>query len=472
MRRAHRKRLLVVASGVLVAVIAASFGLTRWLEERTRPRPSFLVITIDSLRPDHLGCYGNTRRTSPIIDALAARGVVFEQAVSQASWTVPSVTTLMTGTYPSVHDAFSWGSAISSSVPMLPRVLKRAGYRTAFMTSHPALPPIVSKLGLTFDEVLHADTDKKVCLESLRFMERAGGEPVFVWLHLMGPHMTHVMGASRTTTLVEKLGDEPEAAFARSLPGAPAAGRIKSLSLPPSERSRHALAYDEAIRRVDQDLGGLLAGLSERGLADRTAIVLTADHGEEMCERQNCYSHGTFLWDTLIHVPLVLWFPRALPRGSRVAEQVEHVDIAPTLLSLGGLPAVPAFQGTSLLALASGEKRERRVAFSEEKESLDAATDRRWVLSRVSARDRDFKLVVTRTPVSVRSEVYDLRHPPLDLPSTSREAAQARLRLTAVLDAWSRRMDEARKKNAAPRSAPSALDEATRRQLRSLGYVH
>jgi choline-sulfatase len=291
-----------------------------------------LLITIDTLRADRLGGFGYPLETSPAIDALAERSVVFENAQVQSAWTLPSLASLMTSLHTSTHGAWSFDSRLDESFTTLAEQLRGAGYATFGVASHVFLD---DRYGLqqgfeAFDTELVTDfvasheaiTSPQVSERGIRWLEeRAQHEsPWLLWVHYFDPHATY-----------------------REHPGV--SERFGTLS--DSQR------YDGEIAFTDRSIGLLLDRLSELGLAEDTIVVLVADHGEEFGEHGGD-GHGRTLHREVVHVPLIIHAPGLTPK--RISRRVSSVDVLPTLLELLGLPPPHPSAGRSLLAAMRGEE--------------------------------------------------------------------------------------------------------------------
>ncbi|HET7840730.1 MAG TPA: sulfatase-like hydrolase/transferase, partial [Terriglobia bacterium] len=291
-----------------------------------------LLITIDTLRADHVGCYGDRRVQTPSMDALASSGVRFESAFSQVPITLPSHVAILTGTYPmwnGVHDFTS--QPLNPNVGLLAEAFKRQGYLTAAFVSAFVLD---SSWGLnrgfeTYDDHFEA---KQFETRNPGDIQRRGDEtvdrllewmranatgsapkrPFFVWLHLYDPHSPY---------------DPPEPYHSRF------AGHL----------------YDGEVAFADAQLGRLFEYLQKTGLYDRTLIVLLSDHGESLGDHGEA-EHGFFIYNSTLHVPLIIKPPRGAAPPHTIREPVATVDVAPTLLDLAGIrdPLSRQFQGASL----------------------------------------------------------------------------------------------------------------------------
>ncbi len=316
---AARKRVRRHASGARIrcalALAVALAAATPVACDRGDGRLDVLLVTVDTLRPDHLGFGGARRPTSPNIDALAARGVVFTRAYSQAGWTLPSIASILTGRYPRDHGATDFHWSLDATLPTLPEILRARGYQTAGFVSHVFLTPTygIGPGFETFDASVldvgnphDVSTARPLTDRVLAWLRRARS-PWFVWVHYFDPHFAYLPHAG-----YEHFGDGDEA------------------------------RYDQEIAFTDYHLGRLLRAVDPK----RTLVVFMADHGEEFGEHGGRY-HYT-LHEEVLRVPLVIAGPGIAPR--RVDTPVDQVDLLPTILGVLGVEAPDSLPGRDILA--------------------------------------------------------------------------------------------------------------------------
>jgi arylsulfatase A-like enzyme len=325
----------------------------------SRPK-NVVIIAVDTLRPDHLGCYGYGRRTSPNIDRLADRGVVFENTVSQCPWTLPSFGTVFTSLYPTQHGAGTLRNKMRTSFPTLAGLLSEAGYATGGIVSAPVLSSATGiargfqhyDLG---DESMFRTADQVTVL-ALKWIDGHGEKPFLLFLHYWDPHDPYAPPRPYDTLFDPgyrgELGNDVSL---RSLAvGGPArvGFRLSDGHGGIDRRDReHVIAlYDGEIAFADSMIGELLGGLEERGLREETNIILLSDHGEEFFEHGGV-GHGHTLHNEVISVALIMAGPGVRAQNRRVAEQVRLADVTPTVLDLVGLESDPGFEGISLVPL-------------------------------------------------------------------------------------------------------------------------
>lgn len=312
------------------------------------PPPDVILITVDTLRADRLGCYGSPTTRTPHVDALAAEGLLFENAVAPLPETRPSHYTLFTSLYPGDHGVVSNMASAADRLTLLPALFRDAGYATAGVAGC-ALFDAQAGADLGFERFdapaepqRAADAVVDAALAQLAGRDR--GRPFFLWVHIFDPHMPYAPPPPFN-------GKSAPAAVA-ALPGftwprlLEIAGRHDG-DLPRDVFDRARDLYDGEVEFVDHELGRLFAALRADGIFDDTVVLLTADHGE-CFENGVFFDHSQCLGEGALAVPLILRYPARVAPG-RTPTPVEHLDVAPTLLRLAGLEVPPTFQGRGLL---------------------------------------------------------------------------------------------------------------------------
>ena len=337
---------LALAASVLWLAAGPSFA------ERDAPR-HFVLISIDTLRADHVGAYGHDRPTTPAIDALAATGVRFETALAPSPWTKPSHASMFTGRYPSRHGATTMDAAIAEQVPTLAERLRAAGFRTSarvnatWLTSD-GLERGFDDFGATPYIQGRADGSRMgdtalAWIEKTDFSRRQ-----FLFLHWMDVHSDYVARRPYRDRFLR-----PAPGTDRSK-GALANGTTRQLyehlrgerTLRDADARRLSDLYDAGLRQVDDEIGRVVAALASRGRLDDTLIVLTSDHGEEFLEHGGVL-HGYTQFDEVLHVPLIWRTPGVDARV--VTAPVSLVDLAPTAYALLGVDPPAGMDGENLV---------------------------------------------------------------------------------------------------------------------------
>jgi arylsulfatase A-like enzyme len=318
---------------------------------------NIVLIGVDTLRRDHVGCYGYDRNTTPNVDRLAREGILFENAISQSPWTLPSFATVLTSLYPAQHGGINSRSPIREPLPTLASILRENGYRTGAIINAPYLEKKY-KLTQGFDGYrmpprTGRDADDTT-IDALKWIDRKPDKPFFIFVHYFDPHIPYAPPAPYDTIFDPHYRGEIEAAYnPRKLPHFRNTGFKGMRSLKPEDWNHIRSLYDGEIAFTDQAIGDLLQGLEERALIRNTLIVFLSDHGEEFFDHQG-FEHGHTLYSELIAVPFIVSLPTRLPGGVRLSQQVRLLDVAPTILDLAGINTPRGFEGISFKRLIEG----------------------------------------------------------------------------------------------------------------------
>jgi arylsulfatase A-like enzyme len=328
-----------------------------------RDAPLTIIYLVDTLRADHTGVYGYRRNTTPELDTFAKDAVIFEQAISQASWTKPAVASILTSLPPGQHRAVQLRDTLDPSHTTIAKMLSDHGTSTgaAIANSVIYLPESGFSQGFDVFEGLHDESglpSKLVGAEgvvnaALSWLDRRQGLPRFLYVHTMDPHVPYAPPPPFDQLF------EPH-----PLPGRPAADPRTDYR-EPADRDRMMAQYDGDIAYGDQEFGRFVRELKSRGLYDRALLIFLADHGEEFQDHGQ-WLHGRSVFDELVRVPLVVKFPGQRSAGMRVAQQVQAVDVVPTILEELKIPAPPnaTLAGKPLQSVVQGGAA-RRPAVSE-----------------------------------------------------------------------------------------------------------
>jgi arylsulfatase A-like enzyme/Tfp pilus assembly protein PilF len=409
---------------------------------------NIILITLDTTRADRMGFLGSKRGLTPNLDGLARRGVAFSRAYAHVPLTTPSHATILTGTYPQFNHVSDFGSPLAKYVPYLPDVLHQHGYHTAaFVGSQVLDPKGVAAPGFdrgfdTYDAGFHnrqggedryRSEERRAMVvvnHAIAWLNQHPRAPFFLWVHLYDPHEPY----------------DP----------------------PPSFKARYpASLYDGEIAYVDFAVGKLLAALRSRALYEGSLIAVVADHGEAFGEHGE-QSHGLFLYDETVHVPLLLKLAGDRSRGLRIENRVGLVDLAPTLLQEAGIETPPAMQGESLVKLMKpkangGHAGGRSPGDGAPDRSVYAETDyphRAFGWSSLRAL-RAGKYLYIDAP---QPELYDQSADPGALHNLVNSSQ-------AVADTMVSQLEEFRRKTSSAATAEAAVNPDQAEQLQALGYV-
>jgi arylsulfatase A-like enzyme len=447
------------------------------------PPLNVVLITVDTLRPDHLGCLGYDRPTSPAIDGVARRGVVFRQAVTAAGRTVQSFPSILTGVIPPQHGLRYEGqnSEIIAGRLTLTRVLKDHGYDSFAVTQ--GLNVGLHRDFDMYDPDIYLDPDgKKVYVptrndreaskKALQWLHsrRDRKNPFFLWVRYNAPHWPYDAPAPYGERFDP--GYTGDHTFNQEAgPGIERGDLIFGIKRLPPREVLHAIAhYDGEVAYADAAIGDLLAGIAALGQTERTLVVITADHGESLGEHDYFFEHGAYLYEPVVRVPLILAAPGRLPAGRVVETLGRTIDIMPTVIDLLGLPVPEGLDGVSLAPWARGLTRDPGPpAYSESGRNFYKENPRQHVPGVAGKwrmmRDDRFKLILIPDVPEPQWELYDLVNDPGETKNLVAEKPQEADRLRKMLMAIVAK-DPMRDDREEP-----ALPEGLEEDLRSLGYV-
>lgn len=428
---AHRANTIALALSLLACApaLGQAAKTAAGAKKTAKPRPNVLLITVDTLRADHLGCYGYSKIKTPAIDALARDGVLYERAISQVPLTWPSHAAMLTGTYPFHNGVQDFtGQPLSPKFRLVSQAFQQNGYATGAVVSSFVLDRSWG-LARGFDQYDDRFKGADFMSKNLALVERRADEsveramawlrkprtqPFFLWLHLYDPHSPY---------------DPPE-----------------------PFRSQAADPYDGEIAYVDAQLARLFQWLKARGLYQRTAIVLVSDHGESLGEHGE-KEHGFFVYDSTIHVPLIVK-PAGRTRGARVEAVAETISIAPELLKLAGITDAALAKQFDAQDLPRTDSAEERAAYAETMYPLSSFG---WSPLR-ALRTSEYHYV--QAP---KAELYEMAGDP-------KQQKNVIANKPAVADVMRQNL-QARTASAAQQAASGGMDPATAEKLRALGYM-
>jgi arylsulfatase A-like enzyme len=451
---------LLVAGSLLVTACGGSVE---------RPR-NVILISIDTLRRDHLGCYGYPADVSPTIDRLAAGGVRFADASSAAPWTLPSHTTMLTGLYPGHHGVRDYAHQLPPERVTLAEVLAEHGFQTfcvlnTFGIADPRfeiLQGFAPEQRRYVRETETGEQGQKVILnsgpevlaEARAFLEgRDRDRPFFLFVHLYDPHTDFTPEPAYRERFVDPYGGELDGSTGQLL-----WVRQNGLTLGPADLRFLKQLYAAEIRQTDDELGEFVGFLDGQGLMDDTLIAVVSDHGEEFQEHGGLL-HGRTQYEELLAVPFVLHGP-GVPAGTVVEEPVSLVDLMPTLLGRLGLPVPPGLDGIDLASSWSGGTLPERVLFAEA--DHNNVVDGQSVLGiRAMARRGDQKLLLDVD--TGRTSLFDLARDPGETEDLAGARADAVRELLGALERH-------RASGVAARGSGKELSPDESDLLKQLGY--
>lgn len=445
-----------------------------------------LIVTIDCLRADHVSCYGYERPTTPTIDALAAKGHLWENAYSASCWTRPSVASIFTGLYPTQHGAFEYikgsgdGGAATTDVlrstqPTMAETLTGHGWRCGAFMRNEQLGEY-TKLNRGFEAyVPDAGKAPELIKQYGDWLRKDIGVPSFAYLHLLEAHWPYrardrhlkLFGGDRATNCFRDFKGEEYGKLKHALSNDEA-------SLSADQLAQLVVMYDACVRRVDEGLATVIEMLTELGIRDEFAVIVTADHGEEFLEHGGI-GHGQELFEELIHVPMVMSVPDR-PGPVRYDRPVSQVDLAETVFRLAGIqrdceerdffaappPDRPVFSERRKRKRYSHTVRQgrwkyhRRYKFKIPDDELDGLLTTRDMLDKYRHK--------------ITCELYDLEtdHGETENLIGNPDFADVRARIEQALDQWWNQMNASLPYD---QSDDVEMDPRVVERLRDLGYI-
>lgn len=452
---------------------------------RDTPPPSLILVLVDTLRADYLGAYGFRGPISPNLDRLAAESVVFERAYSQAPWTKPAIATLFTGLEVPVHRVTTqrgeFGEPGRRRRPMQEKVetdilpdaaetlaesLAAAGYDTAAFVANPWVRRsygFAQGFAEFDDRHVANDTPAERILDAARAWlgARDGARPFFLYLHFMDVHDPYDAPEEDVAALrdSESLGAD-RTLERRELPAGMMTGmrsrRIEWIDSDAALSLREWRArYAAGVRAFDRRFAGFVEELRASGQLDRTAIVFTSDHGEELFEHGG-WAHGKNLHEHQLRIPLIVRLPGGADGGRRVADLAALTDVMPTMLGLARVAVPQAVQGRDLLAAPAPDAAPREAVF---------AAGVKWKPRQFAVQTVDRKLI--KDFGSGRATLYDSVGDPWEQKDIAAGNGVEAFRLGELLD---RHLVEAGRHPGVGR-ASAEIDPQVQERLRSLGYL-
>jgi len=491
-------------------------------------KTSVLFITLDALRPEHLGCYGYKRNTSPNINRIAQEGIVFKQAIAQDTWTLPSMASILASAYSFSHNVAYFGDTIHNSFSTLPKVLKNNGYRTGFVG--PYMLSMIKGFSRNFDlfdtgkkdifkKILHIfskytpaakniarlfsycfpsglDHFSKIPTSSsgqeanivtetaIKWLKDVMGEPFFLWLHYFDTH-----GPYKTVSPCDNLFlhddfsikgqkqvniSKDSAVHSGEIPKYIAEENINDIDY-------YIAKYDGKIRFIDEQIGILLSTLKELKLDDDTLIIISSDHGEYLGEHNFYFYHVGIPFEQVIKVPLIIRYDKMF-KDRVIDGPVQSIDIAPTILDILGIPKPSSFQGDSLLPIIFDNKDyPARYIFSGDRKATAVRTQEYKLINiNYSEIEKYERIILSKTPSIVRFQLGSLfgsENPQTDLFFNLKKDPGETNYLTDIGKKESQVLKEAllnvidRSPYKKPKKCKLIIDQETKDRLRGLGYL-
>ncbi|MHC4214442.1 MAG: sulfatase family protein [Planctomycetota bacterium] len=480
----------VFLSSIILLVGALIWRKVKFSSGRTTTRPNILLISLCSVRADHMSCYGYHRNTTPNFDKLAAKGLVFDNAITPWPKTVPAFAAMMTGKYCHTIGVMrvTPKQYLHEKHNTLAKILSAHGYDTGAFISTPALSKQTNLLQgcATIEEIWRVPYHLRLEATTwfpVEWIKKPRRSPFFAWVHYNNAHLPYqAPGAPPSLFVDDKFYDPTKQIKVNRLPLSldvpqnhpfarqilrPDVGGVHPRALlkaKPTELSFYIARYDAGIYGADQMAGKLLSRLEEGGFLENTIVVVVGDHGESLGNHNYYFEHGRFPYNDCARVPLIICPPEQT-KSIRVHKPVAMFGLAPTLLEMVGIEPPQDMEATSLLSVAHGKGGQRYV-FAESGYQLDFA---------LSVREDEWKLIHIPNPID-RSllqgseyELYNLHDDPGELNNLYGSRPQIASKLRKVLNDWSQPWVKAAYSTTS--TSDVKMDETTLGQLRSFGYV-
>jgi len=329
-----------------------------------------LFIVCDTLRADHVGCYGYFRDTSPNIDRVAAEGVLFEDFYNSGCPTGPAYTCMYTGLYPIHHKFYAFvppnAPSMSDEIFTLPEIMQARGYTTAALDNLMNFPAHPKHFVRGYEFYINANRDPFMSPPQIRaeqvnrrlipWIRDHSEERFFLFVHYWDPHLPYLQPEEYRRVFHHEKGTLSDLRVEEAPGGykyVPGWGRVGEFADGETEFRAQGVSidlYDGEIRYMDHAIGEVFEALKDEGVFDETLILVTSDHGEQLGQH-GAWGHNA-LHDAVTHIPLIMRYPKRLPKGRKVRGFGQHIDLLPTILELTGAPPeVPGIDGQSLLPL-------------------------------------------------------------------------------------------------------------------------
>ncbi len=451
-----KKKYIFIFTVVTIAVISIFILLQQ------RERINIILVVIDALRPDHLGCYGYQRNTSPNIDGLSKREVRFTQAITAAGHTIESVPSILTGTHSLTHQVRDYNDLRNPSINTLVRELTAKGYQCVFFSNYAHVKFTGVKddfqevyIGEMYEDERPIINAHLLTIKVIDWLKTHKNNPFFLYVHYWGSHAPYRPPEPyKSMYLHDEFRGEPKFVA------------ISNLSLGDKHHGKGAIPYivaenditdvnyyisqyDGAISYTDAQIGRLIDNLKKLGLDKNTLIILTADHAEMLGEHDTYFSHGG-CYDENIRVPLIIKFPKLSLKGRVISRQVSLIDIAPTILEVAGLDKPSYMQGESLLAIIEPYRTyQTKYVFSS-------------YVQQFALRTKEWKLIKNDSIW----ELYNLNKDPKEQHNLVYDKPYKFRQLKQVLENWKKHIT-----SLIPARKGPPLTEENKERLRSLEYV-
>lgn len=428
--------------------------------KRAASNYNLVLITIDTLRADHLGCYGYPRKTSPTIDALAGEGTLFTNTIAQRGLTWPSLTSIMTSLYPVEHEVRDNGMQLNGSKIGLAQILKSKGYTcAAFLTN------AYQATWRGFDCKKGSD-DREVTGQAIGWLKSHHGKKLFLWVHYLAPHKPYA------PPMPYKNLFDPD--YKGNMDGSDKQLNeitIKKIALSKEDLNHIISLYDGEIAFVDDQVAQVIDTIRKLKIKNKTLIVISADHGEDLYQHNLYFYHAASIYESSLRIPLIFSLPGVIPSNIKINKLVESIDIAPTILEILGISSPGSFQGTSLTPLFKNRDIFLGDAYSEWKDKiLSVRTSNYWYIYNPT----DYHPTCIdggdyNTYVIEQEELYDIKNDPVESSNIAKiKPGIVQILRNKILD-WKKKhswyIDELKNKD-------YEIESGLKEYLKSLGYIN
>lgn len=462
-------------------------------------QPNIIIILMDTARASNFSCYGYTRETSPNIDKIAEKGILFENAFTTSDWTLPSHGALFTGLYPSINGLVKVGNILGNNILTLPEVIREKSHYTTVCITNNSYIGAMSGLNRGFDffhePVAHFQQVKPKILRKIlwrlfgkwenekyeigaentnklakKYIKRLTfqGKPFFMFLNYMDAHIPYLSPREFRFRFLGKEINMTKVNCVNKDTWGYLAGRVEMSS---EDFQLLQDLYDGQLRYLDYIVGDLTDFLKKSGELDNTLLIITSDHGENLGEH-NLMGHVHNLYDTVLRVPLVLHYPEYLTRGKRFKDQVSLLDLFPTVLEFLGISwETEKYLCGRNLFKSLDQNMGHEYVFSEYPYPQLEAFKRKFPDLDYSRFNRSLKAIRSNKYKYIWSsngkhEFYDLKKDPNELNNLSTDDNNAKKALKKKLDHWAKQIDQL---SVSPED--KELDDSVAQTLQALGYL-
>jgi arylsulfatase A-like enzyme len=443
-------------------------------------KPNLFLITIDTLRTDHLHAYGYHRETSPTLDRLSQEGVLFENASTVSTRTTQSLAAMITGRYPQTIGVRALHEKLKANEVTLAEILKQHGYHTGMVISNAIVRNSNIEQGFDFSIIT---PKRELALKSnelfLSWLKKNKNQPVFGWIHYEDPHIPYRAPEEFRNRFDPDYRGIYEEKFSFSIfpnyiqeadrTSFKAKLIFNHVRLSPKDLRRIQALYDAEIAYTDMAIAKLLEEMKSLGVMDNTLVVISSDHGESLVEHQYFFEHGDFVYEATMKVPLIFHWPSKILPGQRFNQSVRTIDILPTILSLLDIPDPPAgCEGKNLAGVVLGEEVIGNLpVYTESGESFFLQHNPRRYIQGVrgkirALREGKWKLIFTPTESEAILELYNLNTDPSETQNLVEKEPKRARKMAQNIQDW---MKKGEYHIIPPRT------KKTRKHLLSLGYL-